>query len=115
MVYRVQAFFSCLLVSIAIFPMKHQMKPGLSQNQNGVTKPHGQAFVLRSSSGRNKPNVAAVEVLCHTSPPNEIRDLTGWCTDKQLNMGIALKTAGVTMNQGAFFQVIGFFGELQRK
>ena len=91
------------------------MKPGLSQNQNGVTKPHGQAFVLRSSSGRNKPNVAAVEVLCHTSPPNEIRDLTGWCTDKQLNMGIALKTAGVTMNQGAFFQVIGFFGELQRK
>lgn len=61
--------------------MKHQMKPGLSQNKNGVTKPHGQAFVLRSSSGRNKPRVAAVEVLCHTSPPNEIRDLTGWSTD----------------------------------
>ena len=105
-------FFSCLLVSIAIFPMKHRMKPGLSQNQNGVTKPHGQAFVLRSSSGRNKPRVAAVEVLCHTSPPNETRNLTDWSTagdeNQQLvHMGIALKTAGVTMNQGAFFQVIG--------
>ena len=74
-------FLNCLLVSIAIFPMKHQMKPRLSQNKNDVTKPHGQAFVLRSSSGRNKPRVAAVEVLCHTSPPNEIRDLTGWSTD----------------------------------
>ena len=90
------------------------MKPRLSQNQNGVTKPYGQAFVLRSSSGRNKPRVAAVEVLCHTSPPNEIRDLTDWSTagdeNQQLvHMGIALKTAGVTMNQGAFFQVIVFF------
>ena len=92
-------FLNCLLVSIAIFPMKHQMKPRFSQNKNDVTKPHGQAFVLRSSSGRNKPRVA-VEVLCHTRFATlQVGRLTG----------IALKSAGGNHEPRSFLSGDRFF------
>ena len=103
-------FFGCLLVSIAIFPMKHQMKPRLSQNKTSWPGVRTEIIIrTQQTQGSSRGGF-----MSHITPKRDPRPyrLVHWQT---VEHGYSSEECGGNHEPRSFLSGYRFFCELQRK